>query len=103
MIRITLPTAPVLRIPWGTRVEQERRNRIRVSVLAYAYEFEDAALVPDAEYDDLARRIDTSIVTGRLDKFFQQHYSADTGMWIRLHPELHLVAECYRKYFTYKG
>ena len=95
MIRITLP--------WGSRVEQERRNRIRVSVYAYAYEFQDSELVTDSEYDALAASIDTSIVTGRLDQFFRDHYSADTGMWIRIHPELHLVADCYRKHYTYQG
>lgn len=97
MIRITLP--------WGTRIERERRNRIRVAVYAYAYEFEDSALVPDAEYDVLARSIDPSVITGHLllDQFFRNHYTPDSGMWVRLHPELPAVADCYHRYYVYQG
>lgn len=94
------PTVVVTMPAWGHRVEQERRNRILVSVYAYAYEFDDSALVSDAEYDRLARTIDTSIATGHpLDQFFKQHYSPDTGMWIRHHPCLPDIIRIYKRYF----
>lgn len=105
MIRITPPPA-VLRITppplvWGQPVERETRNRILVSVYAYAYEFEDSALITDAEYDRLARIIDPAVTTGNamLDKFFREHYTPDTGMWIRLHPELEAIQRIYRQYY----
>lgn len=91
----------MIRIAWGNPVERERRNRIRLAVYAYAYEFQDEALVPDSEYDALARSIQPALGTGNplLDQFFRNHYSPDTGMWIRSHPELHRVAHIYRKYY----
>lgn len=93
MIRITLP--------WGSRVEQERRNRIRLAVYAYAYELRDESLVTDHEFDRLARSIDVTINTGHpvLDQFFATHYSADTGLWIHAHPELCRVADIYQRYY----
>ena len=93
---------PVVTIPeWGNQVEKQRRNRILVSVYAYAYEFDDSALVSDAEYDRLARSIDPSIATGHgpLDQFFKQHYSPDTGMWIHHHPYLADIIRIYKRYF----
>ena len=91
----------VITLPWGSPVERERRNRIRVAVYAYAYEFEDSALIPDSEYDALALTIQPAMSTGnaRLDRFFREHYSPDTGMWIRQHPELHRIADIYRRYY----
>ena len=96
MIRITPPP-----LVWGNQVERERRNRILVSVYAYAYEFRDEALIPDSEYDALARLIQPSVATGNaiLDRFFREHYSPDTGMWIRWHPELAGIKHIYNRYF----
>lgn len=93
--------AITLRIPWGTPVERERRMRIRLSVYAYAYEYHARSLVPDAVYDILARCIQPSVATGApvLDQFFQQHYSPDTGMWIRQHPDLAGVSRLYHRYY----
>lgn len=73
---------------WGSTVEVERRRRIAVAVWAYAYEIDDDPLVPDHIYDDWARRIDPSAVTGndQLDRFFRQEFSPHTGMWVRKHP-----------------
>lgn len=89
------------RMAWGSAVERERRNRIRIAVYAYAYELRDEALIPDADYDQLARSINPSLPTGHpvLDQFFATHYSADTGLWIHAHPELHRVADIYQRYY----
>jgi len=104
VIRIA-PPPPRIELPrttWGTRVEHERRNRIRVAVFAYAYEVRDEALIPDAEYDALARSIDPSISTGNpvIDNFFRDHYNPDTGMWIHRHPELWGIEDIYYKHFV---
>lgn len=87
---------------WGLAVEQERRNRIRISVYAYAYEMRDNSLISDSEYDVLARRINPAVTTGnhKLDLFFQKHYSPDTGMWIRSHPELDGIANIYERFYV---
>lgn len=97
MIRLTLP--------WGTRVEHERRNRIRIAVYAYAYEFRDESLVSDSEYDDLARRINPSLFTGNptLDAFFMLHYTPDSGMWIHKHPDLAGVERILTTYYCHQG
>ena len=99
MVTITPP--PRIVLPWGLPVERERRNRILVAVYAYAYEFEDSALIPDSEYDALARTINPAMTTGHpmLDKFFRDHYSADTGMWIRAHPDIAGIERVYRQHF----
>lgn len=79
----------------------ERRNRIRLSVFAYAYEFEDDPLISDGEFDRLASLIDKTKSTGneKLDAFFAKHFEPDTGMWIRVHPELDKLKALY---FMYK-
>lgn len=80
-----------------TEAEIERQNRIRISGWAYGYEFEAESPVSDAEYDRVARMIRPEVSTGHavLDKFFKEHYTPDSGMWIRFHPELDKVAARY--------
>ena len=80
-------------------VNQEIRNRIRLSVAAYAYEFKDDPIMPDDEFDILSKSIDTSVSTGhkKLDKFFKEHFEPDTGMWIRKHPDLHGIQYIYER------
>lgn len=91
----------VLTPPWGTVVEHERRNRILISVYAFAYEYCCHSIVDDQTYDTLARKINTQLWTGQpaLDIFFRTHYSADTGMWIRQHPNQDGIERIYRNYF----
>lgn len=86
-------------MPWGTREEIERRNRIRLSVWAYAYEFMDDTMVPDAVYDALSLEIDPSVTTGnrRLDRFFATEFSPSTGMWVRKHPDLRGLHRTYER------
>ena len=88
-------------------VEVQRRHRIRLSVFAYAYEFENESLISDGEYDRLSQMIDSSIKTGhkKLDKFFATEFESDTGMWIRKHPELEKVRALHfmwKNNFNYK-
>lgn len=79
----------------------ERRNRIRLSVAAYAYELEDDPIMPDAEFDALSDSIDTSIETGNviMDEFFTKNFTPHTGMWIRQHPTLHGIRRIYYQHF----
>lgn len=82
-----------------TDVETERRNRIRLSVAAYAYEYKSDSIMSDGEYDELSKKIDVSIVTGNevLDKFFREKFSPETGMWIREHPDISGLVHIYEK------
>ena len=68
----------------------EIRNRIRLSLAAYAYEYKDDPIMSDDEFDSLAKKINVDKSTGnrKLDNFFKKHFETDTGMWIRKHPEL---------------
>lgn len=74
---------------WGTPVEQERRNRIRLSVAAWAYESHSASFLTDDEFDRLAEKIDPSMSTGnrKLDNFFKKHFHPHTGQWVHKHPD----------------
>ena len=80
---------------------REIRNRILISVYAYAYELCDDSLVSDYEYDRLAQEIDVNASTnnGRLDKFFKDNYVSYSGNWIKKHPEIEKIIEIYNKYF----
>ena len=73
----------------GPRINEERRNRIRLSAWAHAYEIENDPLASDAEFDRLALLINPEISTGheKLDAFFREHFSQHTGQWVYLHPE----------------
>lgn len=88
--------------PWGSQQEVERRNRIRLSVAAFAYEVMDAPIMPDYEYDELARSIRPSVATGHnvLDVFFRFTFSPDTGMWVHHHPELDKLARLYERHYA---
>lgn len=86
-------------MPWGTPEEVERRNRIRLSVWAYAYELMNETLVSDAEFDALALKINTTIKTGnkKLDRFFETEFSPATGMWVRKHPDQRGLHQTYMR------
>lgn len=80
-----------------TLIETERRNRIRLSLAAYAYEFRDKPIMSDAEYDALALKIDPTVDTGdtELDEFFRTKFDSYTGSWIHHHPQLDKVEALY--------
>ena len=86
---------------WGTKTEKERRNRIRLSLAAYSYEFLSHSIISDSEFDDLSKQIDCDMNTGHkvLDKFFKKEFSPDTGMWIHKHPELHKIKTLYERLY----
>ena len=69
---------------------REFRNRIRLSLASYSYEFHDDSLMTDAEFDKLSREINPNEKTGNelIDRFFREEFMVDSGMWIRRHPEL---------------
>jgi len=83
-------------------VEVERRNRIRLALAAYAYEFHDDPIMSDGDYDTLSLSIDPKIKTGnrRLDWFFSTRFDPSTGVWVREHPDLDRLAELYTKQFA---
>ena len=82
-------------------IEIERRNRIRVSVAAYAYENDLRPIMSDAAYDELSKLIRPKLATGnsRLDNFFRRHFSPHTGLWIHKHPEPAKLADVYQRYY----
>ena len=71
-------------------IGKEIRNRIRLSLASYSYEFHDDSLMTDAEFDKLSREINPNEKTGNelIDRFFREEFMVDSGMWIRRHPEL---------------
>ncbi|QGH74630.1 hypothetical protein KNU84_gp074 [Bacteriophage DSS3_VP1] len=86
---------------WGSPVEIERRNRIRLSVAAYAYEYKDDSIMSDAEFDALSYKIDVSVSTKnrKMDNFFKKNFEPCTGMWIRKHPDKRGLENIYHRYF----
>ena len=82
------------------RISQEIRNRIKLSVYAYSYEFLDISLIDDHAYDMLSKNIDLNIKTGndKMDKFFSEHFDPSTGMWIYKHPELNKMMQIEKNY-----
>ena len=90
---------------WGNEIEVETRNRIRLSIAAYAYECLNESFLTDAEYDMLAYKIDPTISTGNetLDSFFREEFSPHTGQWIHNHPEQDKLHNLYVKYYKDKN
>ena len=84
-------------------INQEIRNRIKLSVAAYAYEFLNDSIMSDHDFDQLSLQINPQEETGnkKMDDFFKKHFKPDTGMWIRWHPEVKKLNYLYEKY--YKG
>lgn len=82
-------------------INQEIRNRIKLSVAAYAYEMEDDSIMSDADFDNLCREIKVNESTGneKMDNFFKTEFNSSTGQWIHKHPELNKIAEIYKKYY----
>lgn len=86
--------------PYSDVVCTETRNRIRLSLAAYAYEVLGTSIMTDGEFDALAKEIDLNINTRRpeLDNWFRKNFEPHTGMWILKHPEktrLHQLVKDY--------
>jgi len=79
----------LIKLSQTTKSETERRRRIRLSVAAYAYEYYDHSIMSDAEFDSLALEVDLDVKTGyrKLDNWFEKNFMADSGMWVRRHPD----------------
>lgn len=88
-------------LKWGTEIEKEIKNRIKLSVYAYAYEFQDDSLVSDNEFDKLSYNIKNKVKTGNLlmDNFFDKVFEPHTGSWIQNHPELVKIGKLYLKHY----
>jgi len=82
----------------------EKRNRIRLSVAAYAYEVHDDPIMSDAEFDALASKINVQVATDNelIDDFFRENFSSHTGQWIHKHPDKEGLEKIYAKVFKRK-
>jgi hypothetical protein len=82
-------------------VNPEIRNRIRLAVAAYAYEFENDPIMSDAEFDALATEINDWVATGnkKLDVFFRDKFLPDTGMWVHSHPDIPGLRRLYHTFY----
>ena len=82
-------------------IDSEIRNRILVSVAAYAYEYLNAPIMSDADFDTLAQQIDITKQTGNktLDTFFEKYFTPDSGMWVHKHPEKSKLKYLYEEYY----
>lgn len=80
---------------------REISNRIKISVAAYAYEFEDDSIMSDGDFDALALKIDPKVSTGnkKMDRFFKETFSPHTGQWIHKHPEIEGIKRIYLKHY----
>lgn len=84
-------------------VEHVRHDRIKIAVAAWAYEKGYRPIMSDADYDSLSARVDQqrNVATGnhRLDRFFQRHFTRDTGLWIHKHPDLRGIENIYARFY----
>jgi hypothetical protein len=88
-----------------TEVNSEIRNRIRLAVAAYAYEYEATSIMSDHEFDVMSREINPEVSTGntKLDTFFKKHFEPATGMWVRQHPDKQGLRTVYERYHNRGG
>lgn len=86
--------------------ELVRHSRIKVAVAAWAYENNHKPIMSDQDYDELSRLVDAerNIATGnhRLDRFFQRHFTPDTGLWIHQHPDQRALENIYARFYQPK-
>ena len=84
-----------------TVVENEIRNRIRLLLASYAYEFKAELFLTDQQFDALALKIRPEIETGNklCDDFFKNEFSPSTGQWIHSFPELDKLKILYKNHF----
>ena len=62
----------------------------------------DCGVNGDEYFDELCKSINPALTTGnaKLDIFFQDCFSADTGMWIHKHPEKDKLKNICSNYFS---
>lgn len=76
----------------------ETRNRIRLTLAAWAYEVHADSIMSDDEFDRLALSIDVRKSTARpdLDEWFRENFNPHTGMWALNHPERDRIEALYQ-------
>lgn len=79
-------------------VAEQLRLRLRLCIFAYAYEYESRPLITDSAFDDLSRQIVPDMKTGVLDDFWGREFTADSGVWIRKHPDIPGIRQKYLQY-----
>ena len=81
---------------------QEIKNRIKISVAAFAYEYLNSPIMSDADFDSLSQQIDITKQTGdkTLDTFFEKYFTPDSGVWIHKHPEKNKIEYLYKEYYN---
>jgi hypothetical protein len=86
---------------YSEKICTETRNRIRLSLAAYAYEILNKPIMSDADFDQLSKQIDPNQGTRRpdLDKWFRENFNCHTGMWIHDHPEKERLRQILTAYF----
>lgn len=87
-----------------TPSEYQTWIRIRLSIAAFAYEFDATSIMTDAEFDKMCLEVDTSVPTTRpdLDLWFKENFNPATGMWIRDHPEIKGIEALYNEHWRWK-
>ena len=82
-------------------VNRQTWVRCKITLAAYAYEFDNRSVISDQIFDDLCKEVDLSVETRRpdLDKWYKENFQPDTGMWIHKHPELDRVAGLYQQVY----
>jgi hypothetical protein len=82
-------------------INSEIRNRIRLAVAAYAYEFENDPIMSDSEFDALALEINDWVATGNtvMDVFFRDKFLPDTGMWVHEYPDIPSLRRLYHSFY----
>lgn len=86
---------------WGSKVEIERRKRIKLSVAAFAYEYLGESFMSDHDFDQESLLVDLTIDTGNkeMDEYFREHFDPCTGMWVVDHPNALRLKQLYEEYY----
>jgi len=85
-------------------MHNERRNRIRISIAAYAYEFKGRSIMTQFDYDELSDRIHPEANIGdETDEFFRDQYLPYETNWIHWHPKLEQIEQLYKSLYQAGG
>jgi len=80
---------------------KETHRRIKLSIAAYAYEFESDSIMSDGDFDEMCAKVDLSVNTSRsdMDKWFRENFQPHTGQWIVNHPDLKRIKQLYERHY----
>jgi hypothetical protein len=83
---------------------KETHLRIKLSIAAYAYEFDNSSIMSDGEFDQLCLKVNLNTNTNNenMDRWFREHFDKSTGQWIHHHPNLKGIKYLYEQYFKVK-